>query len=107
MDSYVKPKRKAFKPTFEVFSEDPQEEELDKEEQKRAAEEAKKPKVPKRTSEPFGFRVEKKKSKAPGLPSIIEERAPDLPTIHEVDEGAQQKPDRTPARKDKDRGQKR
>lgn len=91
-----RPAKKKFTPSFESFEENPQEEELDKEEQKRAAEQAKKPKVPKRAPEAFGFRVEKKKSKAPGLP-----------TIQEVDERGQQQPDQTPARRNNGQGQKR
>ena len=84
------PERKRFKPTLGVFAEDPEEEEeLGKQEQKRAAEEAKKPKVPKRSTGGLGFsQVERKFSKKPGLP-----------TIEEVDEGEQNKPDNTPSRK--------
>ena len=90
------PKKTKFKPTLGGFEESPQEEELDKQEQQHVAEEAKKPKVPKRTNGGLGFsQVVRRRSSAPNLP-----------TIYEADEG-QQGPDQTPKRKDNSQGKSR
>lgn len=96
-----RPKRQRFQPKFETFEEQPEEEErLDQEKQERVKKDANKPKVPNRvnTSGPGFTNVEKKGvSKKPGLP-----------TIQELEEGEQQRPNRTPVQnKNKNQGRSR
>jgi hypothetical protein len=90
------PKKERFQPTLGGFEESPQEEELDKKEQQRVAEEAKKPKIPKRTNGGLGFSYVQRQPQF----------TPNLPIIQEVDED-QHEPDQTPKRKGNRKGKSR